>query len=308
MDTKIDEFINLLLSPDDGSSLQLSKDQNAIISEKNKHSYELHNKIVNLLALKKIEIKTSQLHEDFGSEFNYVDHYIHDAKFFDYFQEYEDAATNHENRRLHEAILSQIPKDINSILDVGCGNAWIAKSMKDKKLKLVSLDVSMKNVKTALEKYPFEKHYGLVADLYAMPIKAKSFDCIVCAEVIEHVADPSLLLQKLIFCLKPKGVLILTTPNNETLIYHMCVHCNKPTPQNAHIHSFTKSKLLSIASKYSKEINSYSAFSFSNKYLSRLRTHIFLQYLPFTIWKMIDSLANKLVKKPVRLLLKIEKK
>src|SRR4051812_39441776 len=61
----------------------------------------------------------------FPEGFDYLTHYKRDSEQFDYF-EARSGATEHSERRLREYILSLIPKDATSILDVGCGSAWVA--------------------------------------------------------------------------------------------------------------------------------------------------------------------------------------
>ncbi|MEL6923057.1 MAG: class I SAM-dependent methyltransferase [Bacteroidota bacterium] len=293
------QLLPLIQSPDDGTHLSPSATGDQLVSAGGKFHYPLQQGIPKLLPASRQEAPHKE------SAFDYVDHYVKDADYYDYFKEYEDGPTRHENRRLHEAILAEIPNDIQSILDVGCGSGWIAKAMQQRAVQLVSMDISLKNVHTTLQKYPFKGHQGLVADLFALPFRDQTFDCIVCAEVIEHVVDPGLLIQELVRRLSPNGVLILTTPHDEKIVYHMCVHCNRPTPENAHLHSFTKKKLLDLAVQHASEVGSASSYTFSNKYLTRLRTHLLLQYLPFGLWKKVDALANTLAAKPVRLLLKV---
>ena len=58
----------------------------------------------------------------------------------------------------------------------------------------------------------------------------------------------ALFIEKLIEKLKTGGKLIITTPYNEKLEYYLCVHCNLPTPKNAHLHSFNKQNIKEIIS------------------------------------------------------------
>ena len=53
---------------------------------------------------------------------------------------------------------------------------------------------------------PFEP----ASDLSALP--AESFDVIVCLDVLEHVPDPSSLIEQLVRCLRPGGLLIASAP------------------------------------------------------------------------------------------------
>lgn len=46
----------------------------------------------------------------------------------------------------------------------------------------------------------------------ALPFRGSSFDIVLCSEVMEHIAEPKLLLQEIYRVLNPGGRLILTTP------------------------------------------------------------------------------------------------
>lgn len=65
----------------------------------------------------------------------------------------------------------------------------------------------------------------LVSDIGSIPAQDRSFDAILCSEVLEHVPDPTLALDEFARLLKPGGVLILTAPfasNVHMAPYHYC--------------------------------------------------------------------------------------
>lgn len=235
----------------------------------------------------------------------YAEHYNQDAEVFDYFEMQPDGATRHENRRLHETIIRQVPSDAKNMLDVGCGNAWVAAHFCPKNVTVYSMDISVANLKKALEKYPFGNHFALVADVYDLPFQANTFDCIIAAEVMEHTPNPKLFITNLLRVLKSDGTLIITTPFNEQISHSLCVHCNRATPHNAHLHSFNRQNVIGLLRDL--KIKNWEMTIFSNKALSKLRTHVLLQYLPYSIWKGFDNFANAIWKRPLRLLLKIQK-
>ncbi len=241
------------------------------------------------------------------AKFYYADHYLRDAEFFDYSEAMPDGASRHENRRLHEMILAKIPPNITSILDVGCGSAWVAAhfAASSEEIAVCSMDISLTNPLRALKAYPFAGHSAVVADVYALPFRDHSFDCIIAAEVMEHTPDPKLFITNLLRVLKPGGTLIITTPYNEQIPHSLCVHCNHPTPHNAHLHTINEEKIEAILA--GQALESWKMNTFANKFMIKLRMHLLLQYLPLKIWKAIDDLANLLYPKPLRLLLKVTK-
>ncbi|MDC1067912.1 methyltransferase domain-containing protein [Candidatus Kapabacteria bacterium] len=293
----------ILCDPSDKSMLTKNIEDNSFISN-NEQKYKLINDLPDLRPnnYKAIEV-ASQLHLDFGTDFVYHQHYELDAKINDYFEEYTCSATTDEFRRIHQAIISKVPNDTDLILDVGCGSAWVAEYFLQKGKKVISMDISESNPKKAIEKFPSPNHSGLIADVFHLPIKDNSLDCIIASEIIEHVINPKEFINELLRALKPKGKLIITTPYNEKLEYQLCVHCNKPTTKHAHLHSFNEDNIKDILPVNSK----YNHLIFGNKYLGRLRTNYFLGFLPFNLWRVFDQLATLIINKPIRFLIEITK-
>lgn len=299
-------LINLLVDPEDlQSSLTLSEDGQYLQGKT--HSYVIEEGVPILLVPEaKAMTEQSDHHQAAQTEFNYVDHYIKDGELFDYFEPYTDGATLHEQRRLHEAILVELSEVASAkILDVGCGSAWVARHFVQSDTRVVSFDISDKNTKQALSLYPGDLHHAVTGDVYRLPFRENSFDAIISAEVIEHVPNIQAYLGNLIRVVKPGGRVILSTPYNEKIIYSLCIHCNRPTPQHAHLHVFTE---VSMGGILDRQANiQYRMWAFSNKALLKLQAHLLLKYLPFSAWRTVDRIANQLIRKPSRLLVVIEK-
>ncbi len=238
-------------------------------------------------------------------EMDYVKHYEQDAELFDYFEERECAATAHDENRLRQYILSLVPKEAETILDVGSGSAWVAKRFAKENKTIVSFDISRKNVSKALEAYKSENHLGVVGDAMQAPFKDNSFDCVIASEIIEHTPKPDKFLAEAFRIVKPGGSLIISCPYKEKIRYNLCVHCNRLTPQNAHLHSFDENKLLDLCDKHNLKNAKY--YIFGNKALTTLRTHVFLKYLPLPLWKAIDKAANIIINKPAHIIVKYNK-
>jgi 2-polyprenyl-3-methyl-5-hydroxy-6-metoxy-1,4-benzoquinol methylase len=280
------------------SNLELANDNSKLSCPNCKQTYPIENNIpILLLPANKDELPASEIHELQGTKFDYKAHYTQDAIDFDYFQ-VRDSGTEHSERRVREFILSEVPKSAGRILDVGCGKAWVAENCSAYAREVVSLDIAFANVRKALEKYPYNNHKGIVADSLQLPFHAHTFDFIIASEIIEHVVEPEKFVANLIQLLKPGGKLLVTTPYNEKLQYTLCIHCNRLTPRHAHIHSFNE-KIMANFSANKKSRFTYKTFG--NKALIHLRTHVFLKYLPFGLWKILDRLANFIYRAPATL-------
>ncbi len=259
---------------------------------------------------------TATFRADDGSEFSCVsgvpviivpdenqkhhqEHYTIDAVEFDYFEE-RDAATDHDERRLREMILREVPGQCSHVLDVGCGRAWVAAMLCPRNIHVCSLDISPTNPSKALQTYPFSNHSAVAADAMSLPFADNSFDCVIASEIIEHLPHPELFVPELLRVLKPGGRLLVSTPYKEKLRYVLCIHCNQRTPLHAHLHSFDEKVLSSFAKSNDAAVR---WIIFGNKALLILRSYVLLRILPTIAWRFVDRLANLLINKPAHIIM-----
>lgn len=105
-----------------------------------------------------------------------------------------------------------IPKDSNTILDVGCGRGLFGNQLKHKfNAKVWGIEIDEKEGEQAKEKID-KVFIGDVVKLIN-EIPDKYFDCIVFNDVLEHLVDPYNLLLKIKTKLKVNGVIICSIPN-----------------------------------------------------------------------------------------------
>lgn len=303
---KINDFIEIVHCLNCGKpDLKLSEDANELVCMNCNQSYIIKNGVPVFIALTDYEKESqSSLHKNYNTQFKYVDHYQKDGEEHDYFQE-RGAGTEHGDRRVREYIFSKINKKTGRILDVGCGRAWVAEELCPKNYEIVSMDISLDNTSKALKKYLFENHSAVVADAFSLPFNENVFDYIIASEIIEHVVDPATFVKNLVQILKPGGTLIVTTPYKEKIKYTLCVHCNKPTPYYAHLHSFDEKILTSLY--FGDDIKSCEYYTFGNKIPIHLRMHVFMRYFNFWWWKRFDRVFNFIYNAPFRILVKWEK-
>lgn len=84
-----------------------------------------------------------------------------------------------------EKILPEYIKDNSMILDVGCGVGYLSSKFANKHCRIYGIDIAFNYLKMAVRK---DNPYNFVqADILNLPFKDKSFDIIVCSEVLEHI-------------------------------------------------------------------------------------------------------------------------
>ena len=102
-----------------------------------------------------------------------------------------------------------------AVLDFGCGSGYGAKALSDVAQSVLAVDIDDGALEFARLQHSSETlEFRKVADL-AATLDEASFDLVTCFEVIEHLsaADQKQLLKNFRRVLKPKGTLVISTPN-----------------------------------------------------------------------------------------------
>jgi ubiquinone/menaquinone biosynthesis C-methylase UbiE len=285
-------IIDILADPINKEKFNIK--DNKLVGLENSKQYLVENNVIHIIPNEQIPEK-------------YVEHYSKDAILFDYFVE-NPKVTADDERRLHEIIIDELnfsKKNNDTILDVGSGGGWAANSLIKKCKRFISVDISAKNLEAISKKINSECFFAVQADGLRLPFVNDGIERIISSEVIEHIVDTQKFIEELYRILKPSGRIIISTPYKERLQYYLCVHCNEPTPKNAHLHSFDEQKLLQLTNNC---FNAKVTFKiFGNKALHILRFYVILQFMPLFLWKLIDKLANLVIKKPQHIIMIIEK-
>jgi SAM-dependent methyltransferase len=115
------------------------------------------------------------------------------------------------------------------ILEAGCG------SMSKVRLPGTAYIVGMDISKLQLERNP-GLHEKILADIQTVKLPGKSFDMIICWDVLEHLEAPQKAIANLLASAKPGGLLILAFPN----LYSVKGLVTKLTPHSVHVWYYKK--------------------------------------------------------------------
>ena len=113
-------------------------------------------------------------------------------------------------------LLALLPPDRRRVLDAGCATGELGRRLKELQpgahVTGIELDARMAaEAETKLDRV-------VVGDLAALPalrpaLGEERFDCIVCADVLEHLVDPWRCLRELASLLAEEGVVLASLPN-----------------------------------------------------------------------------------------------
>ncbi len=139
-----------------------------------------------------------------------------------------------------EQVRKIIPADVSSILDAGCGNGVITNALHPS-YQVTGLDLSP----AALE---YVRAPKVNASVTAIPFPDRSFDLVMCNEVLEHLnaADLAQAVSELQRC--TGKYLLLSVPNQEQLSAELvrCASCGHVFPAYGHLQSFSLARLDTI--------------------------------------------------------------
>jgi SAM-dependent methyltransferase len=165
----------------------------------------------------------------------------------DFYREYyeklhsvERKLTPKEESRIKNTI-AFIPEDVESLLEVGCGDGRIVNRLKGKYEEICGLDISNK----ALDYVETPKVQGTLENL---PFADNSFDIVICCEVLEHL--PYSVYKKAVKEMErvSKKYILISVPNNENLEREMitCPECGCSSHLWRHLRSFNEERLRNL--------------------------------------------------------------
>jgi SAM-dependent methyltransferase len=109
-------------------------------------------------------------------------------------------------------LLSLIPPGTRRIVDIGCGNGYLAGLLAARGFEVVGIEPSADGIAQARAAHPAVRFEQLSVDSELGPQIGEDFDLVIATEVIEHLPAPRALLRAGLQVLRPGGRMLVSTP------------------------------------------------------------------------------------------------
>jgi len=103
------------------------------------------------------------------------------------------------------------------VLDLGCNVGILTNLLVERGAEVKGLDLSISTL--SLGKKVHRRISFIRGDGENIPFKERSFDSVICVEVLEHVPKPQHLIDQALRVLKPGGSFIVIVPNDDSLLF-----------------------------------------------------------------------------------------
>ncbi len=231
---------------------------------------------------------------------DHIEHYRRDGEAFDYFNVENPTIREEEHRRIELLRRVMDLKRGEKVIDAGSGGGWVSEALLPVGVFVCGVDLSLKNLKGIRERYDSKRDGAyVVADLYHLPFKGKSFDAATSNDVYEHLESLDTATCALRAVLKDNARAFISVPYKENIVYYLCIHCNRLTPINAHLHSFDENSLGGLFCQNGFAVEK--VIKFMNKGMALLQIYRYSPWMPYWLWRAIDIAANAIVRKPGRM-------
>ena len=109
-------------------------------------------------------------------------------------------------------VVALIPETARHVLDIGCGAGRLGELLKQRQAA-ESWESSDNLTPRPCARQRLDQVIELSAEDEGLDFPRGRFDCVVCADVLEHLREPAQVLEKIRRWLTPDGVLVASLPN-----------------------------------------------------------------------------------------------
>jgi len=137
-----------------------------------------------------------------------------------------------------------------NILEIGSGSGYGTNRLARNAKSIIAIDKDKASIKNSKKKYN-SANINFISCKIENYFSNEKFDVIISLQVIEHLKNPEILLEKIHHLLEKNGVFIISTPNRLTQSY-------KENPY--HYKEYSSKELFYMLSRHFREIDLYGLF------------------------------------------------
>ena len=188
-------------------------------------------------------------------------------------------------------ILNLIPKNVRKALDIGCSIGTLGKQLKqNNNTEVIGIELNHEMAKIAEDNLD----RVIIADIEKVNLNdffpSGYFDCVVFADILEHLKDPWTVLSNITKVLSEKGLVIASIPNirHYTTIINLCVkgywpYRDRGVHDRTHLRFFTLKNIKELFEQCGLKINKVER---NYRLIERPHSHNrYSKYLAFPIIK-----------------------
>lgn len=127
---------------------------------------------------------------------------------------------NRKKKNRRDEFLALVPLDIKKVLDIGCGDGNLGMKLRGKGREIIGVERDEKE--HLLAKDRLNKVFLADIEKFHLPYPERYFDCIVYADILEHLINPLLTLKNHRDYLNDTGYIIASIPN--VRYYKIIIH------------------------------------------------------------------------------------
>ncbi|MCX6169000.1 MAG: class I SAM-dependent methyltransferase [Ignavibacteriales bacterium] len=196
-------------------------------------------------------------------------------------------------------IFDLIPKTTKRLLDIGCAEGVLANEARKKYDLEIAVGIELNENAAKVARTKLDK--VLVGDIENMNLdfSERYFDCIICADILEHLKDPWKVLSYLKNILDNDGTVIISLPNLRhivpvlKIIFNRFEYTDSGILDRTHLRFFTlhtMKKMIDECGFRIESINSNKSISYKFRLINFLSFGLFT---PFSIYQYIFLLKKK---------------
>lgn len=157
-----------------------------------------------------------------------------------------------------------------AVLEIGCSSGFLLHDLRHEfpRAQIVGADIVVKPLERLGETLPGVPLIQM--DLLQCPLRERQFDAVVALNVLEHIGDDRVALEKMASLLKPDGILVLEVPQGPNLYDYFDAYLR-------HFRRYSKKDLLAKIAVSGLKIQQFNFLGF-------------VPYLPFWVVKKLNRL------------------